>query len=199
MRASPAKMPHIPQDIGAGQRVALLGQKPMVLWVTGLSGSGKSTLCCGVESALHRRGFKTYLIDGDDLRRGLCHDLGFDAHDRAENVRRASEVARMMADAGLIVLVSMISPFQHDREQARRRIGAERFFEIYMATPLEVCQSRDPKGLYKSAAQGKIRTFTGISSPYEVPPSPDCVIDTSNTTVRSCVDAVLQRLSVGSN
>lgn len=193
---SESSLPILPA-ISAVARATLMAQTPKVLWLTGLSGAGKSTLSAALEAELHQRGFKTYLIDGDELRLGLCRGLGFDGESRAENVRRAAEVARMMADAGLIVLVSMISPFEHDRKLARQCIGAERFFEIYVSTPLSVCQSRDPKGLYKSAEQGKIQSFTGLSSPYEPPLNADCVIDTSDSSVRRSVDAVLQRFLAG--
>ncbi len=154
-------------------RAAGMGQRPFVLWFTGLSGSGKSTLAGLVERKLQQMGRKTYLLDGDNVRHGLCADLGFTQADRIENMRRIVEVARLMVDAGLIVLVSFISPFRRERDKARRAFEAGEFVEVHVATPLEICEKRDPKGLYARARAGEIPNFTGISSPYEPPESPE--------------------------
>lgn len=154
-------------------RAAGMGQRPFVLWFTGLSGSGKSTLAGLVERKLQQMGRKTYLLDGDNVRHGLCADLGFTQADRIENMRRIVEVARLMVDAGLIVLVSFISPFRRERDRARRAFEEGEFVEVHVATPLEVCERRDPKGLYARARAGRIPNFTGISSPYEPPEAPE--------------------------
>jgi len=158
-------------------RAAVLGQRPMVLWFTGLSGSGKSTVAKLVEQALHRAGRHTYSLDGDNLRHGLNRDLGFTAQDRVENIRRVGEVARLMVDAGLIVLASFISPFRAERQMVRDMLGAGEFVEIFVDTPLEVCAARDVKGLYARALRGEIANFTGVSSPYEAPEAPDLLLD----------------------
>lgn len=144
-----------------------------VVWFTGLSGSGKSTLAGALERTLLDLGVSTYLLDGDNVRHGLCRDLGFSDSDRRENIRRVAEVARLMADAGLIVLTAFISPHREEREQARALIGDAHFIEIYVDTPLSVCESRDPKGLYKKARAGELPNFTGISAVYEPPETPD--------------------------
>lgn len=154
-------------------RSRLIGQQPRLLWFTGLSGAGKSTIAKRVEEELHRRGRLTYLLDGDNLRRGLNRDLGFSEADRVENIRRAGEIAALMLDAGLIVLCAFISPFEAERQAVRERFAPGEFFEIFVDTPLEVCRQRDSKGLYKRAMAGEIPNFTGISSPYEVPSAPD--------------------------
>jgi adenylyl-sulfate kinase len=153
-------------QIGPSDREKALGQRGQVLWFTGLSGSGKSTLANEVEQVLHTAGRHTFLLDGDNLRHGLNGDLGFSEADRTENIRRVAEVAKLMADAGLIVLTAFVSPFAADREKARRIVGPDRFVEIYVDCPLEVCESRDVKGLYAKARQGLIPDFTGISSPF---------------------------------
>ena len=158
-------------------RAAALGQRPMVLWFTGLSGSGKSTVAKLVEQALHRAGRHTYSLDGDNLRHGLSRDLGFTAQDRVENIRRVGEVAKLMVDAGLIVLASFISPFRAERRMVRDMLGEGEFVEIFVDTPLEVCAARDAKGLYARAMRGEIPNFTGVSSPYEKPDAPELVLD----------------------
>nr|WP_272210087.1 adenylyl-sulfate kinase [Marinicella sp. W31]MDC2875950.1 adenylyl-sulfate kinase [Marinicella sp. W31] len=155
------------------------GAKPAVLWFTGLSASGKSTIANALEKILHAKGKHTYLLDGDNIRHGLSRDLGFTAEDRVENIRRVAEVARLMADAGLIVLVSFISPFRSERRLAREMLDVGDFIEIFVDTPLEVCAERDPKGLYKRARTGEIANFTGISSPYEEPENPEIHLRTS--------------------
>lgn len=179
----------------AEARAAQKAQRPCVIWLTGLSGSGKSTLADALEKKLIKQGKHTYLLDGDNLRLGLCKDLGFSDTDREENIRRVSEVANLFVDAGLIVITSFISPFQKDRELARSVIGEDNFLEVYLSTPLEECERRDPKGLYKKARSGLIKQFTGIDSPYEVPVAPDLVIDTINDTLQRGVDQVIDWLS----
>src|SRR5438105_4533618 len=150
-------------------RAGLLGQSPCVVWFTGLSAAGKSTIANLVESELHRLGYHTYLLDGDNVRHGLNKDLGFTDADRDENIRRVAEVAKLMVDAGLVVLVAFISPFRAEREMARSLLREGEFIEVYVDTPLEVAEVRDPKGLYKKARRGELVHFTGIDSPYEAP------------------------------
>ncbi len=181
-------------DLDRRARAALKGQKPAVLWFTGLSGSGKSTVANLVEKRLHAMGRHTYLLDGDNVRHGLNKDLGFTEADRVENIRRVAEVARLMADAGLIVLVSFISPFRAERRMARELMGAGEFFEIFVSTPLEVCAARDPKGLYAKARAGEIRNFTGIDSPYEPPENAELVIDTTDLAPEEAAERVVALL-----
>lgn len=153
------------------------GHKGAVLWFTGLSGSGKSTLAGATEQALSVMGAKTYLLDGDNVRHGLCRDLGFSDEDRRENIRRIGEVAKLMVDAGLIVATAFISPYREDRQSVRDLFDEDQFFELHVATPIEVCEQRDPKGLYQQAREGKIKQFTGIDSPYQAPLQPELRID----------------------
>uniref|UniRef100_A0ACD5X626 Uncharacterized protein n=1 Tax=Avena sativa TaxID=4498 RepID=A0ACD5X626_AVESA len=160
--------------IGQPERQKLLNQKGCVVWITGLSGSGKSTLACALSRELYSRGHLTYILDGDNLRHGLNRDLSFEAKDRAENIRRVGEVAKIFADAGLICIASLISPYRSDRSGCRNLLHNSSFIEVFLNVPLEVCEARDPKGLYKLARAGKIKGFTGIDDPYE-PPS-DCEI-----------------------
>ena len=178
-------------DITREARAASLGQRPMTVWFTGLSGSGKSTLANALEKLLHTQGRHTMLLDGDNVRLGLNSNLGFTEADRIENIRRIAEVARLMNDAGLIVLTAFISPYRQDRERAREIIGAENFIEVYVSTPLEVCEARDAKGLYAKARQGGIPNFTGISSPYEPPVSPDITINTNQVSLEESAEALL--------
>lgn len=159
--------------VSADDREALLGQRGAVVWLTGLSGAGKSTIAARVDQALHARGRVSYILDGDNLRFGLCADLGFGEADRAENVRRLGEAARLLQDAGLIVLVAAISPYRRDRERVRGRIAAGRFIEVFVDAPLAVCEARDPKGLYRKARAGEITGFSGIDAPYEPPEAPE--------------------------
>lgn len=154
-------------------------QKPCVIWFTGLSGSGKSTIANELEKSLFASGHRTYILDGDNLRHGLNKDLGFTKQDRIENIRRVAEVARLMMDAGLMVITTFISPFRSDRLAARALFEPGEFLEVFVNTPLTVCETRDPKGLYKKARAGEIRDFTGIDSPYEAPELPDFEINTS--------------------
>ncbi|MEJ2670378.1 MAG: sulfate adenylyltransferase subunit CysN [Gammaproteobacteria bacterium] len=167
------------QQVSREQRAARYSQKPAIIWFTGLSGSGKSTTANALENQLFHMGYHTYLLDGDNIRHGLCNDLGFSDADRVENIRRVGEVAKLMLDAGHIVLVAFISPFQRERDLVRSMVAESEFFEVFVDTPLAVCESRDPKGLYEKARSGIIRHFTGIDSPYEPPQTPDLTIDTS--------------------
>ncbi len=173
-------------------REALLGQYGHVLWFTGLSGSGKTTLVCAVEAEIHRRGVLTARVDGDVVRDGLNCDLGFSREDRAENIRRVTELSRVLTLSGLIVLVAAISPYEADRESARMRIGKERFSLIHVATALDICEARDPKGLYKKARDGQIPEFTGISAPYEIPKRPELVVQTTESLECSVADVMAQ-------
>jgi bifunctional enzyme CysN/CysC len=165
-----------------------------VLWFTGLSGSGKSTIANIVEQALHKAGRPTYSLDGDNVRHGLCRDLGFTAADRVENIRRVGEVAKLFVDAGMIVLCSFISPFQAERRMVRDLLAPGEFTEVFVDTPIEACIARDPKGLYAKAQAGQIQNFTGISSPYEPPESPELHILTAGRTPEECAAEVLDRL-----
>jgi bifunctional enzyme CysN/CysC len=165
-----------------------------VLWFTGLSGSGKSTIADGVEKRLLALGRHTYTLDGDNVRHGLSRDLGFTDADRVENIRRVIETARLMADAGLIVLVSFIYPFRAERRLARERLGADDFMEIFVDAPLAECERRDPKGLYRKARDGKLANFTGIDSAYEPPQAPDIHIRTADMTVEREVDIIVDAL-----
>ncbi|MEQ4692086.1 MULTISPECIES: adenylyl-sulfate kinase [Providencia] len=169
------------------------GHKGAVLWFTGLSGSGKSTLAGACEQALASLGVKTYLLDGDNIRHGLCKDLGFDEFDRQENIRRIGEVAKLMVDAGLVVATAFISPYREDRQKVRELFGANQFFELHIATPVEVCEQRDPKGLYQQARAGKIKNFTGIDSPYQEPLQPELRID-GRQAIPDSVTQILQLL-----
>jgi bifunctional enzyme CysN/CysC len=181
-------------DVTKQARAGLKAQKPCVLWFTGLPGAGKSTIANALEKRLHGLGRHTYLLDGDNVRHGLSKDLGFTDADRVENIRRVAEVARLMADAGLIVLVAFISPFRAERDMARDLMDAGEFLELFVDTPLPVAEARDPKGLYRKARRGELRNFTGVDSPYEPPDRPDLRLDTSNLTVDQAVDAILDYL-----
>jgi bifunctional enzyme CysN/CysC len=181
-------------NVTADDRAKVLGQKPVTIWLTGLSGSGKSTIACALEKRLVAAGRACYVLDGDNIRQGLNRDLGFSAEDRSENIRRIAEVARLFNDAGLIVITAFISPFAADRQSAREIIGEGRFVEAFVDASIEVCEQRDPKGLYAKARAGKIPEFTGISSPYEPPESPEMRLDTSTTPVEKCVTLLMDRL-----
>jgi bifunctional enzyme CysN/CysC len=182
------------EDIGPQERSALKRQKPCVVWMTGLSGSGKSTLANAVERRLAEEGRHTMLLDGDNLRHGLNKDLGFTEADRIENIRRIGEVAKLMTEAGLIVITAFISPYRSEREIVRNLLPRGQFIEVHLATPLEVCEERDPKGLYRKARGGEIPNFTGIDAPYEEPEEPELRIDTSSKTVEECAAVVCARL-----
>lgn len=180
-------------DVTREYREKQLGQEAKTIWFTGLSGAGKSTIANALEKRLAEQGRHTMILDGDNVRMGLNRNLGFEEADRVENIRRVAEVAKLMNDAGLIVLTSFISPFREDRRRAKEIIGDD-FIEVYVSTSLEVCEMRDVKGLYKAARQGKIADFTGISSPYEVPEQPDVTVDTAADDLEQCVDKILARL-----
>lgn len=180
-------------EVTRENREERLGQKAVTIWMTGLSGAGKSTLANEVEKRLFAMGKYTMLLDGDNVRMGLNQNLGFSEEDRVENIRRIAEVSKLMNDAGLIVLTSFISPFRQDRRNAKNIIG-ERFVEVYISTPLEECEKRDVKGLYKKARNGEINNFTGITSPYEAPEHPDITVDTSKHSLEECVDIILKGL-----
>lgn len=169
-------------------------QKPCLLWYTGLSGSGKSTIANAVDARLFAMGCHSYLLDGDNVRHGLNGDLGFSDEDRVENIRRISEVSNLMCDAGLIVSTAFISPFAQDRAMAREKVGEGEFIEVFIDTPLSVCESRDPKGLYKKARAGEIKHFTGIDSTYDVPESPEIHVKTDELSIEQCVDQIIQYL-----
>jgi len=180
--------------ISRTDREILLGQKGMVLWFTGLSGSGKSTVADALNQKLFSEGKLSYILDGDNVRQGLNKDLTFSDTDRHENIRRISEVARLMADTGIVVLTAFISPFLEDRKQAREIIGEDNFIEIFIDTPLETCEARDVKGLYKKARAGEIPAFTGISSPYEAPLNPELKVKTENQSVEDSMNVILAHL-----
>jgi bifunctional enzyme CysN/CysC len=181
-------------DVDKNARAVLMGQRPVVLWFTGLSGAGKSTIANLVEKKLHARGRHCYLLDGDNLRHGLNKDLGFTEADRVENIRRVAEVARLMVDAGLIVLTAFISPFRAERAMARSMVGEGEFIEIFVDTPLDVAESRDVKGLYRKARRGELANFTGISSPYEAPESPELRVNTVESSPDAAADSVIALL-----
>lgn len=182
-------------DITREFRASKMGQTPKTIWFTGLSGAGKSTIANALEKSLAIQGKYTMILDGDNVRMGLNYDLGFTERDRIENIRRLAQVAKLMNDAGLITLVSCISPFQKEREMAREIIGNDSFIEVYVSTPLDTCMERDVKGLYQKAKKGEIPNFTGISSPYEIPERPELTIDTSTCTVEAAVEQIQQALS----
>lgn len=185
-----------PGTVDAGRRSAVTGGPGVTVWLTGLSGSGKSTIAHALEDRLVSAGRASYVLDGDNVRHGLNGDLGFSAADRTENVRRIGEVARLMADAGLVVAVPVISPYRADRARVRAAHAAAGipFLEVWVATPLEVCEERDPKGMYARARAGEITDFTGVDAPYETPDSPDLTVDTAINDADTCVEELLARL-----
>lgn len=180
-------------SIKRDDREALTGQKSKILWFTGLSGAGKSTIANLVEKKLNGAGKLTYLLDGDNVRQGLNSDLGFSIKDRKENIRRITEVSKLFLDAGIITLTCFISPFNEEREKLRKAFGSD-FVEIFVDCPLEVCESRDVKGLYKKARLGEIKEFTGISSPYERPENPEITVNTHIMTSEQCAEIIMKYL-----
>lgn len=183
-------------SVPTNARAAIKGQQPRCIWLTGLSGAGKSTLANALEVQLHRRGLHTFLLDGDNVRGGLCKDLGMDAAARKENMRRMAEVARLMVEAGLVVIVAAISPFRAEREAARALFGKGEFLSVYVSTPFAACARRDPKGLYRKALSGQLKDFTGLDSPYEAPLDADCKIDTASLSVEEATLLLLDHLQV---
>lgn len=182
------------QSIGRSDREELNGHRGALVWLTGLSGAGKSTIALALERQLHDRGIHSYLLDGDDLRQGLNSDLGFMPEHRVENIRRAGEVARLMVDAGLVVLAAFISPYRADRQMVRERFARGDFLEVFVDTPLAVCEQRDPKGLYVRARSGEVPNFTGVSAPYEEPQAPELRIDTTTCTADGAAALILEHL-----
>jgi bifunctional enzyme CysN/CysC len=182
------------EKIGRNERAAIKSQKPAVVWLTGLSASGKSTIANALEVKLYSVGYHSMLLDGDNIRHGLNRDLGFTEADRIENIRRIGELAKLMTDAGLIVITAFISPFRSDRETARSLMPAGEFIEVYVSTPIEECERRDPKRLYARARSGQIPNFTGINSPYEPPDNPEVVIDTLRSSPNECADILVHFL-----
>ncbi|HUL95318.1 MAG TPA: adenylyl-sulfate kinase [Usitatibacter sp.] len=189
-----AALTHLPFDLDRDARAAIKHQRPCVLWFTGISAAGKSTIANGVERKLHAMGRHTYLLDGDNLRDGLSKDLGFTEEARVENIRRVAEVAALMADAGLIVLVAFISPFRSGRRMARGLLPEGRFVEIFVDTPLAAAEARDPKGLYRKARAGQIKNFTGIDSPYEAPENPEIRIDTMTMSPEAAAERIVEKM-----
>lgn len=176
------------------QREQLNSHKSAILWFTGLSGAGKSTLAHAVEKELHDRGGRTFVFDGDNVRHGLCADLGFSQQDRVENIRRVGEMSKLFIEAGVIALTAFISPYRADRDRVSALVAPEDFIEIYCHCPVEVCEQRDVKGLYAKARQGLIKEFTGISSPYEPPENPELLLDTGSQPLEQCVTEILKFL-----
>ena len=176
------------------QRKAILGHKPATLWFTGLSGAGKSTVALATEAALVERGINAFILDGDNVRHGLNNNLGFSPADRTENIRRIGEVCKLFCDAGSIVFSAFISPYREDRDLVREKHPAGSFIEVHVHAPLEVCESRDVKGLYKKARAGEIPEFTGISAPYEAPENAELIVDTAENDLDACVEIVISYL-----
>jgi adenylylsulfate kinase len=177
--------------VARAERADNMGQRPCLIWFTGLSGSGKSTVANAVDLALHQRGYHTFVLDGDNVRHGLNKDLGFTNEDRVENIRRIGEVGKLFTDAGLIVLSAFISPFASDRQLVRELLADGEFIEVHMDTPLATCEERDPKGLYGKARAGEIKNFTGIDSPYEAPERPEVRLNTAEMPVEECTETLL--------
>ncbi|ASK33619.1 adenylyl-sulfate kinase [Alcanivorax sp. N3-2A] len=183
-------------NISQADRAKAKGQVPKCIWLTGLSGSGKSTLANALEVALAGQGKHTYLLDGDNVRHGLNKNLGMSDEDRTENIRRVSEVAKLMVDAGLVVVTAFISPFRADRDAARALFKEGEFVEVFVDAPLAECEKRDPKGLYKKARAGEIKEFTGIDSPYEAPANAEIVINTADNDIEACVKQLVEQVGV---
>ena len=181
-------------QVGAADRRRLLGHAGCVVWLTGLSGSGKSTVARALEKRLIEAGRLACVLDGDNVRHGLNSDLGFSAEDRCENIRRIGQVAALLADAGLITMTAFISPYRAGRRGARGAVGEDRFVEVFLDAPLDLCEQRDPKGLYKKARSGEIADFTGLDAPYEAPESADLVLATGRLSVQECVESIMKLL-----
>ena len=181
-------------EIDQAAREELLKQKGCVIWFTGLSGSGKSTVANQVAAHLHQSGRITYVLDGDNIRHGLNKNLGFSPEDRQENIRRIGEVAKLFADAGLITTTAFISPYRQDRDAVRDIMSSDRFIEVFVDCPLEICENRDPKGLYKKARAGELKGFTGIDAPYEAPQNPELIVNTNELDVAGCTEQVIAYL-----
>jgi bifunctional enzyme CysN/CysC len=181
--------------VGKAQRAALMRQKPAIVWFTGLSGAGKSTIANMVEQRLHAAGHHTMLLDGDNIRHGLCRDLGFTEADRVENIRRAGEVAKLMTDCGLIVLCSFISPYRAERDMVRNLVAPGEFVEVFVDTPIDECMRRDPKGLYAKAQAGQIKNFTGFDAPYEPPQAPEVHLRTVGHEAADLAESLLRSLT----
>jgi len=191
MTAEKNTVPH-GHTISKSDRRELLAQNSKIIWFTGLSGSGKSTIAGKVEEVLNRRGFLTYLLDGDNVREGLNKDLGFTNKDRSENIRRIGEVSRLFVDAGVIVLAAFISPLKEDRKQVRALVEPGEFLEVFVNCPLEICEQRDPKGLYKKARAGEIADFTGIDAPFEIPDAPEIEIQSDKVSVEQAAEEIVR-------
>jgi len=181
--------------IGQHDRNILNGHRSVNIWFTGYSGSGKSTLAHALEKRLFDMQCRTFVFDGDNVRHGLCKDLGFSKQDRRENIRRITEMVKLFLDAGLIALTAFIAPFQKDRDIIKSRLGSKNYIEIYCECPLEICEKRDVKGIYKKARQGIIKDFTGISSPYEPPQSPDLVLQTATQSIDNCIEQLIDLMT----
>lgn len=179
-------------NVSKEDRLQLKKHNAFLIWFTGLSGSGKSTISNALDEALHKAGIHTYTLDGDNVRSGLNNNLSFSAEDRTENIRRIAEVSNLMIDAGLVTLASFVSPYEVDRQNVAKTVGEEHFVQVFVDTPLEECEKRDVKGLYKKARNGEIPDFTGIGSAYEAPTNPDITIDTTQTTVEEAVQLILK-------
>ena len=177
------------------RREAQNGHRGAIIWFTGLSGSGKSTLAHAVEETLYQQGCRTFVLDGDNVRHGLCGELGFSTQDRQENIRRIGEVAKLFMEAGIIVLTAFISPYRDDRERVRGMVEHGDFIEIFCDSSIEVCETRDVKGLYKKARAGEIPEFTGISSPYEIPENPELNVNTGTVSLDACVQQVIEKIT----
>jgi adenylylsulfate kinase len=187
-------IPH-KHDVTTKDRNRLMGHHSLVIWFTGLSGSGKSTLASELEAQLHSQGVHTYILDGDNIRTGLNNDLDFTDSGRVENIRRIGEVSKLFVDAGVVVLTAFVSPFKQDRQTIRDLVGSDQFLEVFVDCPLEVCEARDVKGLYKKARAGEISNFTGISSPFEEPENPDIRIQTDKLTIKQGVEQLLAKVA----
>jgi adenylylsulfate kinase len=186
-------IPHRP-IVGKKDRQKLNGHRSFILWFTGLSGAGKSTIAYRVEEELYKRGIRTYVLDGDNIRIGLNKDLGFSKKDREENIRRVGEVAKLFVDAGIVVLTAFISPYKKDRHFVRNLVDEKEFIEVYVKCPIEICEKRDPKGLYKKVKDGIIKQFTGVDDQYEEPENPEIILETDKMSIDECVKKILDYL-----